>query len=220
MHSLKAYSSHGANPPLLLFPEEAATNGRAGLLRFRYRERVLWGHARMVLALGSLTAEFSLSSSWPFSLADVVQPVALHVQRPLVTVVSGGSGWGELGTCAGGCSWGCVLWGFLAVPIVLLLPVVAQPGLKSRLLFSAFPRDLLLRPGLLVTLVVLVDVLAAQLSSGAIWLPGLQYLCELPTLKSALTAAPAAPVTGQVPAVVQGSGAGSGTPVSKCRHIT
>ncbi|PKK17629.1 ancient ubiquitous protein 1 [Columba livia] len=53
VHSLKAYSSHGANPPLLLFPEEAATNGRAGLLRF---------------------------SSWPFSLADVVQPVALHVQ--------------------------------------------------------------------------------------------------------------------------------------------
>nr|XP_021138224.1 ancient ubiquitous protein 1 [Columba livia] len=39
VHSLKAYSSHGANPPLLLFPEEAATNGRAGLLRFRYRER-------------------------------------------------------------------------------------------------------------------------------------------------------------------------------------
>lgn len=38
--SLKVYSSHGANPPLLLFPEEAATNGRAGLLRFRYWE---WG---------------------------------------------------------------------------------------------------------------------------------------------------------------------------------
>lgn len=35
--SLKAYSSHRGNPPLLLFPEEAATNGRAGLLHFRYR---------------------------------------------------------------------------------------------------------------------------------------------------------------------------------------
>lgn len=34
--SLKVYSSHRGNPPLLLFPEEAATNGRAGLLRFRY----------------------------------------------------------------------------------------------------------------------------------------------------------------------------------------
>lgn len=35
--SLKEYSAHQGNPPLLLFPEEAATNGRAGLLRFRYR---------------------------------------------------------------------------------------------------------------------------------------------------------------------------------------
>ncbi|XP_065490259.1 lipid droplet-regulating VLDL assembly factor AUP1 isoform X2 [Caloenas nicobarica] len=66
VHSLKAYSSHQANPPLLLFPEEAATNGRAGLLHF---------------------------SSWPFSVADVVQPVALHVQRPLVTVSVADSSW-------------------------------------------------------------------------------------------------------------------------------
>ncbi|XP_072719375.1 lipid droplet-regulating VLDL assembly factor AUP1 isoform X3 [Mycteria americana] len=57
--SLKVYSSHRGNPPLLLFPEEAATNGRAGLLCF---------------------------SSWPFSILDVVQPVALQVQRPLITV--------------------------------------------------------------------------------------------------------------------------------------
>lgn len=33
--SLKEYSAQQGNPPLLLFPEEAATNGRAGLLRFR-----------------------------------------------------------------------------------------------------------------------------------------------------------------------------------------
>ncbi|NXS52327.1 AUP1 protein, partial [Brachypteracias leptosomus] len=64
--SLKEYSSHGANPPLLLFPEEAATNGRAGLLRF---------------------------SSWPFSILDVVQPVALQVQRPLITVSVADSSW-------------------------------------------------------------------------------------------------------------------------------
>jgi len=38
--SLKVYSSHRGNPPLLLFPEEAATNGRAGLLRFRYSGQV------------------------------------------------------------------------------------------------------------------------------------------------------------------------------------
>ncbi|KAM6360866.1 lipid droplet-regulating VLDL assembly factor AUP1 isoform 3-T3 [Alca torda] len=60
VESLKVYSSHRENPPLLLFPEEAATNGRAGLLRF---------------------------SSWPFSILDVVQPVALQVQRPLITVL-------------------------------------------------------------------------------------------------------------------------------------
>ncbi|XP_009071019.1 PREDICTED: ancient ubiquitous protein 1, partial [Acanthisitta chloris] len=64
--SLKVYSSHHGNPPLLLFPEEAATNGRAGLLRF---------------------------SSWPFSILDVVQPVALQVRRPLVAVSVADSSW-------------------------------------------------------------------------------------------------------------------------------
>ncbi|NXC29070.1 AUP1 protein, partial [Campylorhamphus procurvoides] len=64
--SLKEYSSHRGNPPLLLFPEEVATNGRAGLLRF---------------------------SSWPFSILDVVQPVALQVRRPLVAVSVADSSW-------------------------------------------------------------------------------------------------------------------------------
>ncbi|NXF13126.1 AUP1 protein, partial [Smithornis capensis] len=64
--SLKEYSSHRGNPPLLLFPEEAATNGRAGLLHF---------------------------SSWPFSILDVVQPVALQVRRPLVAVSVADSSW-------------------------------------------------------------------------------------------------------------------------------
>uniref|UniRef100_A0A8C8S9F3 AUP1 lipid droplet regulating VLDL assembly factor n=1 Tax=Pelusios castaneus TaxID=367368 RepID=A0A8C8S9F3_9SAUR len=67
VQSLKVYSSRGENPPLLLFPEEAATNGRVGLLRF---------------------------SSWPFSILDVVQPVALQVHRPLLAVVSL-EGWGK-----------------------------------------------------------------------------------------------------------------------------
>ncbi|XP_048366086.1 lipid droplet-regulating VLDL assembly factor AUP1 [Sphaerodactylus townsendi] len=63
---LKAYSSQGSNPPLLLFPEEATTNGRAGLLRF---------------------------STWPFSILDVVQPVALQVQRPFVAVSTADASW-------------------------------------------------------------------------------------------------------------------------------
>ncbi|XP_041258670.1 lipid droplet-regulating VLDL assembly factor AUP1 isoform X4 [Onychostruthus taczanowskii] len=64
--SLKEYTAHRGNPPLLLFPEEAATNGRAGLLRF---------------------------SSWPFSILDEVQPVALQVRRPLVAVSVADSSW-------------------------------------------------------------------------------------------------------------------------------
>lgn len=42
------------------------------------------------VAPGSFTAKFLPSSSWPFSILDVVQPVALQVRRPLVAVVSGG----------------------------------------------------------------------------------------------------------------------------------
>ncbi|XP_054845845.1 lipid droplet-regulating VLDL assembly factor AUP1 isoform X2 [Eublepharis macularius] len=66
LESLKAYSSHGGNPPLLLFPEEATTNGRVGLLRF---------------------------SSWPFSILDVVQPVGLQVQRPFIAVSTADASW-------------------------------------------------------------------------------------------------------------------------------
>lgn len=53
--------------------------------------------------------EFLLSSSWPFSVSDVVQPVALQVLRPLVTVVSGGTGQG-----------GCASLGFVMVLLILL----------------------------------------------------------------------------------------------------
>ncbi|KFP34619.1 Ancient ubiquitous protein 1, partial [Chlamydotis macqueenii] len=73
--SLKVYSSHRGNPPLLLFPEEAATNGRAGLLRLR-------------IFSGAVMA-----CSWPFSILDAVQPVALRVQRPLITVSVADSSW-------------------------------------------------------------------------------------------------------------------------------
>nr|XP_033811075.1 ancient ubiquitous protein 1 isoform X2 [Geotrypetes seraphini] len=63
---LKQYSSQGYNLPLLLFPEEETTNGRAGLLKF---------------------------SSWQFSILDVVQPVALQAQRPFLAVSLADSSW-------------------------------------------------------------------------------------------------------------------------------
>ncbi|XP_044130548.1 lipid droplet-regulating VLDL assembly factor AUP1 [Bufo gargarizans] len=64
--SLKHFLSQTGSSPLLLFPEEETTNGRAGLLHF---------------------------SSWAFSLSDSVQPVALRVSRPLVSVAVPGSPW-------------------------------------------------------------------------------------------------------------------------------
>uniref|UniRef100_A0A8C6Y1U7 Lipid droplet-regulating VLDL assembly factor AUP1 n=1 Tax=Naja naja TaxID=35670 RepID=A0A8C6Y1U7_NAJNA len=66
LESLKGYCSQGGNPPLLLFPEEETTNGRVGLLRF---------------------------SSWPFSIMDTVQPLALQVWRPFVAVSVAGASW-------------------------------------------------------------------------------------------------------------------------------
>lgn len=131
VESLKAYSSLGGNPPLLLFPEEAATNGRAGLLRFRYQERGSPGPGRRLLlsALGSLTASLLPSSSWPFSIVDVVQPVALQVQRPLVTVVS----WGQ----CGGMHW-VNLWPCVSSAAAQPGPVsLSPPGLGARELLPA-----------------------------------------------------------------------------------
>lgn len=64
--SLQRYCSSEGIPPLLLFPEEDTTNGRAGLLRF---------------------------SSWPFSLTDSIQPVALRVTRPLIALSTPESSW-------------------------------------------------------------------------------------------------------------------------------
>uniref|UniRef100_A0A1A7Z196 Lipid droplet-regulating VLDL assembly factor AUP1 n=2 Tax=Iconisemion striatum TaxID=60296 RepID=A0A1A7Z196_9TELE len=64
--TLQRYCSTDGTPPLLLFPEEDTTNGRAGLLKF---------------------------SSWPFSLTESVQPVALRVTRPLLSLSTLGSSW-------------------------------------------------------------------------------------------------------------------------------
>ncbi|XP_046288172.1 lipid droplet-regulating VLDL assembly factor AUP1 isoform X2 [Marmota monax] len=68
VESLKRFCASTRLPPtpLLLFPEEEATNGREGLLRF---------------------------SSWPFSIQDVVQPLTLQVQRPLVSVTVSDASW-------------------------------------------------------------------------------------------------------------------------------
>ncbi|KAI5620650.1 ancient ubiquitous protein 1 [Silurus asotus] len=57
--TLRGYCAVPESLPLLLFPEEDTTNGRAGLLKF---------------------------SSWPFSVVDAVQPVALRVRRPFIAV--------------------------------------------------------------------------------------------------------------------------------------
>ncbi|KAF3837987.1 hypothetical protein F7725_009755 [Dissostichus mawsoni] len=64
--TLQRYCSTEGTPPLLLFPEEETTNGRAGLLKF---------------------------SSWPFSLTDSIQPVALRVTRPLIALSTPDSSW-------------------------------------------------------------------------------------------------------------------------------
>ncbi|CAG5992875.1 unnamed protein product [Menidia menidia] len=64
--TLQRYCSSEGTTPLLLFPEEDTTNGRAGLLKF---------------------------SSWPFSLTESIQPVALRVTRPLVSLSTPESSW-------------------------------------------------------------------------------------------------------------------------------
>ncbi|XP_015238856.1 PREDICTED: ancient ubiquitous protein 1 [Cyprinodon variegatus] len=64
--SLQRYCSTEGVPPLLIFPEEDTTNGRVGLLKF---------------------------SSWPFSLTDSIQPLALRVSRPLISLSTVESSW-------------------------------------------------------------------------------------------------------------------------------
>uniref|UniRef100_A0A8C4R3I1 Uncharacterized protein n=1 Tax=Eptatretus burgeri TaxID=7764 RepID=A0A8C4R3I1_EPTBU len=62
----RKYCSKQANPALLLFPEEACTSGKVGLLKF---------------------------SSWAFAISLSVQPAALSVHRPVVAVNVLGSSW-------------------------------------------------------------------------------------------------------------------------------
>ncbi|XP_006004795.1 lipid droplet-regulating VLDL assembly factor AUP1 [Latimeria chalumnae] len=64
--SLKQYCSLEDSLPLLLFPEEETTNGKIGLLKF---------------------------STWPFSIADSLQPIALFVRRPFIPMCVAGSSW-------------------------------------------------------------------------------------------------------------------------------
>ncbi|XP_077435047.1 lipid droplet-regulating VLDL assembly factor AUP1 [Vanacampus margaritifer] len=64
--SLQRYCSTEGASPLLLLPEEDTTNGRAGLLKF---------------------------SSWPFSLTDSIQPVALRVARPMISLSTPETSW-------------------------------------------------------------------------------------------------------------------------------
>ncbi|XP_028315060.1 lipid droplet-regulating VLDL assembly factor AUP1 [Gouania willdenowi] len=64
--SLQRYCSSESTSPLLLFPEEDTTNGRAGLLKF---------------------------SSWPFSLTETIQPVGLRVTRPFISLSTPESSW-------------------------------------------------------------------------------------------------------------------------------
>ncbi|XP_018601905.1 lipid droplet-regulating VLDL assembly factor AUP1 [Scleropages formosus] len=63
---LQQYCSDLSALPLLFFPEEDTTNGRRGLLKF---------------------------SSWPFTVTDTVQPVALTARRPLLAVSTAESSW-------------------------------------------------------------------------------------------------------------------------------
>ncbi|XP_043920383.1 lipid droplet-regulating VLDL assembly factor AUP1 [Protopterus annectens] len=64
--TLNQYVSQEGTVPLLLFPEEETTNGRTGLLKF---------------------------CSWPFTVADVIQPVALFVKRPFLSESVADSSW-------------------------------------------------------------------------------------------------------------------------------
>uniref|UniRef100_H3CKP4 Lipid droplet-regulating VLDL assembly factor AUP1 n=1 Tax=Tetraodon nigroviridis TaxID=99883 RepID=H3CKP4_TETNG len=63
---LQRYCCTEGTTPLLLFPEEGTTNGRVGLLKF---------------------------SSWPVSLTDSIQHVALRVTRPLISLNAPESSW-------------------------------------------------------------------------------------------------------------------------------
>ncbi|KAK5897464.1 hypothetical protein CesoFtcFv8_010525 [Champsocephalus esox] len=106
--TLQRYCSTEGTSPLLLFPEEETTNGRAGLLKF---------------------------SSWPFSLTDSIQPVALRVTRPLIALSTPDSSWMKE-----------LLWTFFApctVYHVSWLPTVSRQDGESTQEFANKVQELL-----------------------------------------------------------------------------
>ncbi|CAL1614163.1 unnamed protein product [Knipowitschia caucasica] len=94
--TLRSYCSTDGTTPLLLFPEESTSNGRKGLLKF---------------------------SSWPFSLTEPAQPVAIHVSRPFIAL------------SIPECSWLVeLMWTFFVpftVYYVSWLPPVSRPEGES-----------------------------------------------------------------------------------------
>ncbi|KAM9309429.1 lipid droplet-regulating VLDL assembly factor AUP1 [Pholidichthys leucotaenia] len=121
--SLQSYCSTEGTTPLLLFPEEDTTNGRVGLLKF---------------------------SSWPFSLTESIQPVALRVTRPLISLSTPESSWlTEL------------LWTFFApctVYHVSWLPMVSrQEGESTQEFVNKVQELLAVELGLVSTKITKVD---------------------------------------------------------------
>ncbi|CAH2299020.1 ancient ubiquitous 1 [Pelobates cultripes] len=121
--SLKHYLSQTGSPPLLLFPEEETTNGKKGLLNF---------------------------SSWAFSLSDSVQPLTLHVQRPLISPM------------VTGCPWVMELFWMLFIPFTIyqvrwLPPVFRYPKESDEEFSSRVQKLMALSMGIIGTRHTAVD---------------------------------------------------------------
>lgn len=88
------------------------------------------GTGLLTLGLSHVLLSPSLSSSWPFSIQDVVQPLTLRVQRPLVSVVSvfTGQGWGSCGEA----------WARYNTLLPIIPQTVSDASWISELLWSFF----------------------------------------------------------------------------------
>ncbi|XP_041694239.1 lipid droplet-regulating VLDL assembly factor AUP1 isoform X1 [Coregonus clupeaformis] len=97
--SLRRYCSSPGTLPLLLFPEEDTTNGRAGLLKFSFmglvtsNAEILPTNWHIEATSLSQTTGQEMEGSWPFSLTDSIQPVALQVKRPFLALSTPDSFW-------------------------------------------------------------------------------------------------------------------------------
>lgn len=121
--TLRRYCSTEGTTPLLLFPEEDTTNGRAGLLKF---------------------------SSWPFSLTEPIQPVALRVSRPFIAL------------SLPECSWLLELMWTFFVPLTIyyvswLPPVSRQDGESTQEFADKFQKLLASELGLVATKITKAD---------------------------------------------------------------